>query len=928
MGRVPIHLKIGDTAREVEVHVLRGMKAEFLLGLDNASDFNLSLNLSTLKLNPNTTFLPSALESRAFAVENRNFAEGESLTPNQQQALNELLETNKSIFSTSQTDIGSISTEHHSISLTNNVPIHRSPYRSSQADRAQIEKQVESLLSQGFIRPSLSPYAAPVILAEKKGEGRTRMCIDYRKLNAITIPDYQPIPRIDDVLDSLGSSKYFTALDITSGYWHVPMKPEDIHKTAFVTPTGHYEWLVMPFGLKNAPATFQRAMKTIIAKHNLRNVVNYFDDIVVHAPTFEEHLTHLEALLHALKAENVKLKFKKCQFARTSIDYLGHTISNGKTSPKKSNVAAIQNFPKPQNVKDLQRFLGTVNVYKQYIDHFSDITLPLTELLKKDVQWQWSAACDTAFRTLRDKLTEAPVLHIFDPSRPCTVLCDASLTGIGAVLKQRGCDGKDHPVAYHSRKIQKHEANYTVTELECLAIIDAVDKWHCYLHGNPFTVVTDHSALQWLKTMKNPTGRLFRWSLKLSTYDATFKYQPGSDNIEADALSRSPIVSLLSARELQNTPCDLYPGTYRTENGIPIVRKRGLRKIYVPLALRRTILEKAHQEFGHVGVRKTLSLISAQYYWRELTTDVSNFIRHCDTCQRCKKTKLKRFGLLESLPPAEKPFDLIAMDTIGGLSGYGSPKKFIHLVVDHATRYAWAFAHKNETANAYISCLREVFTAGVPRRFLSDRGTGFTANNFKRFLKNHNVHQLFTSTSHPQCNGLNERTNQTIVNRLKCKIQTEPRTPWPRLLIEVIAEYNRTPHEVTQFPPSYLMHGVVSYPHHITDNLPTLEDARKLAVRHSLDYHRKNKVLYDKRFLPGEFATGDAVLYETPWHPNRGKLSPVMEGPYTVLKKVSPVNYEIDRPVLPIGRQTDVVHISKLRLYHPPIAFNLGGGGV
>ncbi|XP_064472866.1 uncharacterized protein LOC135387695 [Ornithodoros turicata] len=305
LGRVSISLKIGETTKKVKVHVLRGMKAELLLGLDYASDHNLALDLSTLQL----TTLPCTIPSQPMpapsppGVHGQNYPDRDSLTPTQQRALDKLLEKYSSIFSTSQTDIGSITTEQHSITLLNNVPIHRPPYRASQADRAEIDKQGESLLGQGFIRPSLSPYGSPLVVAEKKGEGRTRMCIDYRRLNAITAANHQPIPRIDDVLDSLGPSRYFSALDITSGYWHVPTNRHDISKTAFVTPTGHYEWLVMPFGLKNAPATFQRAVKAIIAKHNLRNVVNYFDDIVVHVPTFEAHLTYMMA-----SSEHCKLK--------------------------------------------------------------------------------------------------------------------------------------------------------------------------------------------------------------------------------------------------------------------------------------------------------------------------------------------------------------------------------------------------------------------------------------------------------------------------------------------------------------------------------------------------------------------------------------------------------------------------------------------
>lgn len=924
-------IQIGKVTREIQAHVLQGMKSNLLLGLDSACLFNLSLDLDTLTLRQENDILHPRAPNHATANMDASLQEVEvcdlvHLNETQQFALKQLVHKYDDIFSKSQTDIGCIISETHHILLTNNVPIRRAPYRCSEADSVEMDRQINDLLAQGVIRLSTSPYAAPALLAEKKGEGRTRFCIDYRKLNAVTVPDYQPIPRIDDVLDSLGKSTYFSTLDITSGYWHVKMHPEDIPKTAFVTRTGHYEWLVMPFGLRNAPATFERAVKSILTKHRLTHVTNYFDDIVVYSDTFPDHLKHLEAVLKAFKSEFVKLKLKKCQFARTSVEYLGHRVSNGTVTPKQSNVDAILRFPTPSRPKELQRFLGTVNVYRRYIARFSEIAHPLTRLLSKDATWNWDSDCELAFTQLKKCVTEEPILKIYDASKPCVLYCDASNKGIGAVLKQADDEGREHPIAYHSRKLLKHEINYAITELECLAIIDAIDKWHCYLHGKPFTVITDHAALQWLKNIKNPQGRLFRWSLKLSMYDVNIKHQKGIDNIEADALSRNPIIQLLSAEQLREHPHDKPPGKHTIENGMTIVTRRGIRKVYVPFALRSSLLQKAHGAFGHVGVKKTLRLLSPQYYWPDIVTDVSEYIRHCDTCQRCKKPKTKRFGSLESLPPAEQPFDLLAMDTIGGFANYGSSKRFIHLAVDHATRYVWAFAHKNETCDAYISCLKSIFAAGKPRKFLSDRGTGFTAGKFKQFLKHNNIHQLFTSSQRPQCNGLNERTNQSIVTRLRCKINDEPRKPWTRLLSDVIDEYNRTPHEVTGYPPCFLMYGTPSYPCLLSDVAENLQDARANAVRNSLAYHEKNKLIYDKKFIPSELQVGDFVLYETPWHPNRGKLSAIMEGPYTIIRKISTVNYEIDRTVAPLGRQTDIVHVGRLRRYHPPLHLRLSRG--
>ncbi|KAM7297299.1 hypothetical protein ISCGN_022452 [Ixodes scapularis] len=376
------------------------------------------------------------------------------------------------------------------------------------------------------------------------------------------------------------------------------------------------------------------------------------------------------------------------------------------------------------------------------------------------------------------------ILAIFDPGKLCTLYCDASQEGIEAVLKQTDGDGIEHPVAYYSRKLLNHERNYSITDLECLAIVDAVDKWHCYLHGHQFTVITDHAALKWLKTIKKPCGRLFRRSLKLSMYAYTIKRLKGTDNVEADALSRSPIVGFTDIEDNRQAQPDLPPDHQNCckENGIFVMRRKGPRKVFVPHSLRQQAIKKAHEDYGHVGVKKMLGLLSPQYYWPDIKKDVSASVKHCDICQKCKNSKQKRFGLLKSLPPAEVPFDLLAMDTVGGLTGYNSAKRFIHVAVDHTTRYVRAFAHKSETSDAYVSCLQQILTTGSPKKFLSDRGSGFIGNTFKRFMKNHGIHQVMTSTQRPQCNGMNEGTNQTIVTRLKFKINELPKTPWPKLL--------------------------------------------------------------------------------------------------------------------------------------------------
>ncbi|GFW30723.1 hypothetical protein TNCV_4088431 [Trichonephila clavipes] len=430
----------------------------------------------------------------------------------------------------------------------------------------------------------------------------------------------------------------------------------------------------------------------------------------------------------------------------------------------------------------------------------------------------------TIFSKLKDSLISKPILAIFNPDYPCHLYVDASKTTISCILKQQKPNGNQHPIAFHSRRLRNYEINYTITELECLAIIDSLDKFHCYLHGSHFTVHTDHNALVWLKNFKNPTGRLFRWSLKVSMYDFDIKYKKGSTNAEADMLTRNPTAyhiintppePLLDINEIshfQNIENTSAPKCFKRD-GVFVVKRQGLTKIIVPKALRVKLMETTHKKFGHPGVATMLKLISPQYYWINIITDIRNYVKHCETCQINKKSHQRKYGLMQSLLLCEKPFELLSIDSVGGLNYYNSVKKYLHIIIDHATRYIWTFPSKNATTDTYINCLRQIFQNHIPEKILSDRNTAFTSSKFKHFLKHNNITQLLTTSHRPQTNGKVERVNQTIITRLKCEISNSSnKVPWTKILEKVTHQYNQTPNTITGFPPTYLMYGLYGIP--------------------------------------------------------------------------------------------------------------------
>ena len=432
----------------------------------------------------------------------------------------------------------------HRITTTDPSPVNTKQYRFPPAHKQEINKQITGLLENEVIKPSNSPYNSPLWIVPKKadshGNKRWRMVIDYRALNEKTIGDAYPLPNITEILDQLGSAKYFSVFDLASGFHQIPMHKADASKTAFSTPHGHYEFTRMPFGLKNAPATFQRLMDQTLSGLQGSEIFVYLDDIVLYASSLKEHQDKFNKLAKRLKEANLKLQPDKCEFLRREVTYLGHIISENGVKPDPNKIKAVQDFPHPDNQKAIKQFLGLAGYYRKFIENFSRIAKPLTDLLKKDVKFIWNDEQNAAFKILRNALCSQPVLQYPDFTRPFLVTTDASGYAIGGVLSQ-GDIGSDLPIAYTSRLLNDAEKNYSTIEKELLAIVYCVGHFRPYLYGQKFTLITDHKPLVWLHSVKDPTSRLVRWRLKLAEYEYEVIYKAGKKNANADALSRNPV---------------------------------------------------------------------------------------------------------------------------------------------------------------------------------------------------------------------------------------------------------------------------------------------------------------------------------------------------------------------------------------------------
>jgi len=382
--------------------------------------------------------------------------------------------------------------DHHIPLLPGAQPVSVRPYRYSPAQKTEIENQVKDMLHNGIIRVSTSPFASPVLLVKKK-DGTWRFCVDYRHLNAITVKNKYPLPIVDELLDELAGSVWFTKLDFHSGYHQICIAKGDEHKTAFKTHNGLYEFLVMPFGLTNAPASFQSLMNTIFAPLRRHCVLVFMDDIPIYSKTLEQHVQHLTQVFPIIRENQFLIKRSKCAFAQQSIEYLGHVISSKGVSTEPSKIVAVQQWPTPTTLKELRGFLGLTRYYRKFIKHYGMLSKPLTLLLKKGTPFAWIPTTDQAFQMLKQALVQAPVLALPDFSKPFVLETDASIAGFGAVLMQEG-----HPIAYLSKLLSGRNQGLSTYEKECMAILLAVDKWRCYLQHQQFGIKTDHKSLLFL----------------------------------------------------------------------------------------------------------------------------------------------------------------------------------------------------------------------------------------------------------------------------------------------------------------------------------------------------------------------------------------------------------------------------------------------
>ena len=948
-GHIKCFVLYGDKKHMMRIFIAPGLKQKLYLGIDFWKLFGLEPKLID-EIDSSSVELDT--------IKNRHI-----LTSGEENKLESII----NIFpSFAREGLGKTNLTSHVIDVGTAKPVKQRHYSVSPAVQADLDAEIDRMLSLGVIEVSVdSPWSSPVTLV-KKANGKVRLCLDARKLNEVTVKDAYPLPIIDGLISRLEKTRFISSVDLKDAFWQIPLDKDSRAKTAFTVPGRPlYQFTVMPFGLSNAPQRMCRLMHRVIP-HDLHDrLFVYLDDLLIISATLEEHFFLLEKVAQLLRHANLTINVEKSKFVMKEIKYLGYIVGDGCLKVDSSKVEAIGDFRVPQTKKQVRRFIGMTGWYRRFIKNYSTIAAPLMGLTSKNKKWLWNDECQKAFDDLKLALTEAPVLKNPDFGKPFFIQCDASKTGIGSVLFQISEEGEENPIAYTSKKLNAAQRNYSITELECYAAVHSVKIFRPYIEGYRFTILTDHASLKWLMEHRDLTGRLARWSLKLQAFDFTIEHRKGSQNVVPDALSRihmeelesetNPIqVDLNSSAFLDDEYTqrlkDLRGNTssnsnLREDNGKLLICLSGVPefvnditewKLVIPNSLIESFLSQAHNppSSAHFGVAKTLERLQRFYFWPSMVSDVRSYIQKCQICKTCKPMNQTLRPPMGKFVEVDRPFQRLYIDFLGPYPRSRSGNTSLFMVLDQFSRFILLKPMRRPSANNVVEFLEhEVFSLfSVPEIIFSDNGVQFTSVLFKDLLRKYGVKHTLTPKYSPQANA-SERVNRTILSAIRGYLKPLSHEEWDKHIYEIASALRNVVHSSTKFSPHFLVFGEHKLSHgseydvrrllnfqsdnHL--NLISKSDRLNLVKQNVLKYlkeaYEKNATRYNLRSRYRKFEPGQIVFVRNFTQSDKSKnycakLSPQFIKA-KILKPVGNVAFEVVQSGT--NKSMGVYHIKDIR---------------
>lgn len=835
-------------------------------------------------------------------------------------------------------DLGKCNIASHIIRLREESPVYHHPFRMAESEKAALKIELNNLLDAGIIRFSNSEHGCRAFFVGKKG-GSKRLVMDFRELNSRMIQLNWPIPLILDILDNLTGSTFFTALDLKSGYFQIPVDEKSKKYTAFTTPFGHFEFNMMPFGLKNAPAEFSRIMQRLLG--DLPFVQIYIDDITIHSRSFVLHLEHLKIVLDRLEEANLKLNGSKCVWFANKLNLLGHVVDGNGISMDPKLVDSISKRNPPKNVKQVQQFIGLCNYYRRFIKDFAKIAAPMYNLFKKERAWTWTEVEQASFEKLKIALCNYPVLRPPTTTGEFILETDASGYGIGVTLLQKDENDHEYVVAYASRLLKGAELHYGITDKECLAVVYGMKTFRIYVYGVRFQLRTDHAALKWLLSISDPVGRLSRMAIYIQVFNYYIVHSKGKHLVTADALSR-PVLLAKVVEDWDTSPKSLdhfedeallyflknkTHETMTSQNQRRRVEKLAERlelcddgmkwftepnlfetfKIIPPIAKRHEIIETAHL-CGHFQVKSTFDRIKEKYKWKNMEQQVELYVQQCKSCLRNRKFTAVSHPALSL--DVRGIFDRVGVDYVFGLPETEEGFKGLIVFTEYLSKYVYVAPIKSKTANETFAMMwRYVTIFGPPKEWLTDRGTEFNNQVISHFNSAIGIVHRVTSAYNPRTNGQTERFNATFIESLRSTTE-QHKLNWPAFVPYVCWAYNTRKHSTTEFSPYMLVFGremnnFENYADKVdgSDVIAIQKRVREINKLFEVTQPQAKEKIAQKQIKQRETQDKNMKLIHKPLESGmkvyakieglKNKLEPRFKGPFTIITKTRAGNYHI-----------------------------------